>query len=181
MNIFVVDYDPIEAAKALVDKHVRKMILESAQMLSMAHRYLDGSETKVVVDEKTKRHWLLEDDRLEKLLYKVSVPHLNHPCTKWSREAKENYDWLAIHWVALMDEYKYRYGKNHACNKLYPDLLQPPQGLTNYWGSEPPLAMPDEYKTDSVIESYRNYYRQAKSHLHNWTKREAPEWLQKTK
>jgi hypothetical protein len=158
MNIFVVDYDPVKAAKSLADKHVVKMILESAQMLCTAHRMID-------------------EDVPEKF-YKVT--HKNHPCAKWVREAKENYNWLAVHWVALMDEYKYRYDKNHACLKLYPDLLQPPQGLTNYWGSEPPLAMPDEYKTDSVIQSYRNYYREGKAHLHKWTNRKAPEWLQET-
>jgi len=155
MNIFVVDYDPVKAAQDLADKHVVKMILESAQMLCTAHRMIDGD--------------------VPEHFYKVT--HKNHPCAKWVREAQENYNWLAIHWVALMDEYKYRYGKNHACNKLYPDLLKPPHGLTNFWGSKPPLAMPDEYKTDSVIESYRNYYKQAKSHLHNWSKRQAPEWI----
>lgn len=156
MNIFVVDYDPVEAAKALGDKHVVRMILESAQMLCTAHRMIDGD----VPDN----------------FYKIT--HKNHPCAKWVREAQENYIWLAIHWVALMEEYKQRYGKNHACLKLYPDLLFPPKGLTQFWGSEPPLAMPDEYKIGGPLESYRNYYKYGKAHLHKWTNREAPEWLQ---
>ena len=44
MNIFVLDRDPYKAAEMMCDKHVVKMILESAQMLSTAHRVLDGDE-----------------------------------------------------------------------------------------------------------------------------------------
>ena len=44
MNIFVVDEHPIAAANQMIDKHVVKMILESGQMLSTAHRVLDGEE-----------------------------------------------------------------------------------------------------------------------------------------
>ena len=131
------------------------MILESAQLLCTAHRLIDGD----VPDN----------------FYKAT--HKNHPCAKWVREAEENYTWLTIHWVALMEEYKHRFGKNHACLKLYPDLLKPPAGLKKFWGSEPPLAMPDEYKMDGPLASYRNYYKYGKSHLHKWTNREAPKWL----
>ena len=44
MNIFVLDKDPHIAAQMHCDKHVPKMIVESAQMLSTAHRLLDGEE-----------------------------------------------------------------------------------------------------------------------------------------
>ena len=44
MNIFYLDRDPVIAAQMMCDKHVVKMILESAQMLSTAHRVLDGDE-----------------------------------------------------------------------------------------------------------------------------------------
>ena len=42
MNIFYLDTDPVLAAQMQCDKHVVKMILESAQMLCTAHRVLDG-------------------------------------------------------------------------------------------------------------------------------------------
>jgi hypothetical protein len=42
MNIFILDLDPVISASMLCDKHVVKMIVESAQMLSTAHRILDG-------------------------------------------------------------------------------------------------------------------------------------------
>jgi len=44
MNIFYLDKDPIKAAEMSCDKHVCKMIIESAQMLSTAHRIIDGVE-----------------------------------------------------------------------------------------------------------------------------------------
>ena len=42
MNIFYLDKRPDDAAKMHCDKHCVKMILEYAQMLSTAHRVLDG-------------------------------------------------------------------------------------------------------------------------------------------
>ena len=50
MNIFVLDKDPREAARMLCDKHVPKMIVESGQMLSTAHRMLDGTQSNVQVN-----------------------------------------------------------------------------------------------------------------------------------
>ena len=44
MNIFYVDQDPVKAAQMMCDKHIIKMILESAQMLCSAKRKLDGIE-----------------------------------------------------------------------------------------------------------------------------------------
>ena len=38
MNIFYLHEDPVKAAKLQYNKHVVKMILESAQMLCTAHR-----------------------------------------------------------------------------------------------------------------------------------------------
>ena len=46
MNIFILDKDPVMAAQLQCDKHVVKMIVESAQMLSTAHRMLDGKVIK---------------------------------------------------------------------------------------------------------------------------------------
>ena len=46
MNIFILHEDPVVAAQMLCDRHVPKMIVESAQMLSTAHRLLDGIPEK---------------------------------------------------------------------------------------------------------------------------------------
>ena len=45
MNIFILDQDPIAAAVQQCDKHIVKMVLESAQMMSTAHRVLDGTQS----------------------------------------------------------------------------------------------------------------------------------------
>ena len=46
MNIFVLDRNPVIAAQMQCDKHIVKMIVESGQMLSTAHRMLDAEVTR---------------------------------------------------------------------------------------------------------------------------------------
>jgi hypothetical protein len=156
MNIFVVDSCPVKSAKSLGNKHVVKMILESAQLLSTAIR---------VVDPKSEYSGL----------YKKT--HYNHPSSVWARKSKQNFQWLHKHGTALLDEYLYRYFKYHKSSTVislagtYADLF-PDIGLTKF-----ALAMPDEYKVGDAIQSYRNYYRGAKKDLLVYTRREPPEWL----
>ena len=176
MNIFAVHSDPIVAAQSLVDKHVIKMILETAQLLSTAHRILDGTE--YIDKSKTGRNvrrWRLSDER-ENVLY--SATHINHPSAVWCRANFDNYNWLYKHFAALLNEYTYRYGKVHKCASMALTLRFTPLRIP--LGNLTPVtpAMPDEYKVpgDSVA-SYRNYYRGAKQRMHKWTKREVPEWI----
>lgn len=158
MNIFYVDESPMRSAMALGDRHVVKMILESAQLLSTAHRVLDG-------------------DGADPMLYKAT--HKNHPSAVWVRQSSANYQWLYRHFIELLQEYEWRYGKIHACAKLIPKLIVMPMNLPKVFTYTPmPQCMPDEYKVpgDSVT-AYRNYYKHGKAHLHKWTNREKPQWL----
>lgn len=177
MNIFYIDESPVQAARWMVDKHVVKMILESAQLLSTAHRVLDGMEVVVVnpdTNRKSKR-WILPDAR-EGKLYKAT--HMNHPSAIWCRESIQNYTWLSEHLYALLDEYTYRYDKRHACSSLAYDLQSPPLNLKKYDRTPMPSAMADEYKiSNDPLTNYRNYYKMGKSNLHKWTKRSQPEWI----
>jgi hypothetical protein len=185
MNIFYVDHNPITAAQALVDKHVVKMILESAQLLSTAHRYLDGVqdiEQKYVEGSippryrKVKR-WKLRDNR-EDILYQAT--HINHPSAVWCRESVENYNWLVEHFFALGSEYTHRYGKVHKCftTDLAYMLQSPPHSLKEYDWTEMPSAMAPEYKiSDDPLTNYRNYYKIGKSKMHKWKNRQPPEWI----
>ena len=84
MNIFAVDQDPKISAQQLCDKHVVKMILESAQMLCAV--YDNGTAP-----------------------YKRAF--YNHPCTIWARETEQNYEWLLNHAYAMCQEYTRRDGK----------------------------------------------------------------------
>mgnify|MGYP000022836428 CR=1 FL=1 len=183
MNIFAIDNDPKQAAEWLVDKHVVKMILETAQLLSTAHRVLDGKKVegkKMVAGSMPVRwrkftKWQLLDSR-ETVLY--SATHVNHPSAVWCRQNLHNYNWLYDHFVALLQEYTYRYGKVHKCAPMTLHLRFAPLhiGLGNLTPVTP--AMPDEYKVpNDHVESYRNYYRIAKERMHKWTKREKPAWI----
>lgn len=183
MNIFYLDGDPYNAAKQMVDRHVIKMILESAQLLSTAHRLLDGKEyVKVIYATKTSagrsaRRWLLPDIR-DTALY--AATHVNHPSSVWVRQCSENYVWLYQHFLGLLREYTYRYGKTHKCetNGLRHLLAWSPNNLPEGSFVAPPCAMPDIYKVaGDPIASYRKYYREGKSHLHKYTKRDMPDWL----
>jgi hypothetical protein len=177
VNIFFVDKDPINAANALVDKHVVKMIVESAQLLSTAHRVLDGIET--IGKSKTgrkKRIYTLPDAR-ENVMYLAT--HINHPSAVWCRQSVENYNWLVDHFFALMREYTNRYKKIHACyGELSYQLQSPPHKLKEWSWTEMPSAMDEQYIiSKDPLTNYRNYYRLGKVKLHKWTNRQPPEWI----
>ena len=140
MNIFYLHKDPVEAAKLQYNKHVVKMILESAQMLCTAHHEIMGDDANVP--------------------YKRA--HVNHPSTIWVRENAYNYMWLYKHMVALGDEYTKRYGKEHlTITKCFDPLFRLPPGIPipkPLTHTQPPQAMPDEYKDPCSIKAYWNYY-----------------------
>lgn len=153
MNRFILDGDPTVAAQHHCDKHVVKMILEEAQMLSTVHRRFGSS-----------------DDRL----YRST--HANHPCTLWAGVSTANYRWAYDLLVALCREYTYRYGKTHATERLLPLLAQAPHGIPE--GPLTPFAqaMPDEYRRDNAVDAYRAYYLGEKAGFAKWTARAAPNW-----
>ena len=152
MNIFAVDTDPKIAAQQLCDKHVVKMILESAQMLCSV--FPNG------------------DAPYRRAFY-------NHPCTKWARESAENYEWLLDHAYAMCQEYTRRYGKVHKsldaiswCGSNYHKLNIPRKGLSKF-----AQAMPEEYYYSCGVTAYRSYYNGEKAYFAKWSKRETPSWF----
>ena len=178
MNIFGLSESPVTAAQMMVDCHVVKMILETAQLLSTAHRVLDG---ELYIDKTSNgrniKRWRLSDSDMESALYKAT--HVNHPCAIWCRQSHNNYQWLFEHFEALCDEYTYRYGKVHKIQRegLLEELYTPPTHIPKGVGfTEPTPAMPEQFIVPSSISSYKNYYIGAKQHLANWKKREIPNW-----
>ena len=135
MNIFYLDKDPIAAAVVQYNKHVVKMILESAQMLCAAHHILGDP-----------------DD----VPYKLA--HKNHPCTIWVRENSLHYDWLYEHMMALGDEYTARYNKTHMSIDKCKHLNIHPRNIPHEIFEQPPQCMPDEYKDKCSVQAYWNYY-----------------------
>ena len=196
MNIFYLDRDVQLAAQYHCDKHVVKMILESAQLLSTAHRYLDG-EMQIrqrlvpgtLENPKYRKHksWVLQDAR-EHVLY--SATHINHPSAIWCRENIQNYNWLYQLFHELCHEYTYRYGKVHACAKLIDVLRSPPVNIKFGDFFAPTPAMPPELKIVAdnpqpgrkydVLKSYHNYYNVSKRSFASWqgkvNSRPTPAW-----
>jgi hypothetical protein len=175
MNIFYLHNDPRTCAEMHNDKHVVKMILEYAQLLSTAHRVLDGDIS--IGRSKTGRkqsRYVLRDTR-DDVLY--SATHINHPSAVWVRQSSANYDWLYVMWVELMDEYTYRYGKVHATERLKKDLSRLPYKIPKGEFTPPTPAMPDEYKVSDVVESYHKYYIGSKRVMSRWTDRPMPKWF----
>ena len=158
MNIFYLDRSPMVAAEMHCNKHVVKMVLETAQMLSTAHRVIDGDEYA---------------DRMG--LYKMA--HKNHPSTIWTRTSTENYMWLNRLFGALCREYTYRYEKHHASERLLGPLALVPNGMTYSGFTDPPQCMPDYCKGEDTVLAYQNYYILEKSRFAKWKKRPTPEWF----
>jgi hypothetical protein len=176
MNIFYIDKNAIKAAEYMVDRHVVKMILETCQILSTAHRMLDGTPTPATTKSGRKTiRYVLPDDR-DTTLYQAT--HINHPSCVWARKSTENYKWLHEHLMALLNEYTFRYGKVHNCLPIAIRLYTPPNNLPVGIFTDPTPAMDNKYIVHgSSLKSYRNYYSLGKTHLHKWTKRSAPDWM----
>ena len=186
MNIFYLSRNPKECAEMHNDKHVVKMILESAQLLSTAHRILDGVQVDgVSASGRKKTVWKLSDYRDTNL---YSATHINHPSAVWVRLDARNYIWLHNLLQELCSEYTYRYGKVHKCQEtgLVAMLGIVPKRLmmtfrTDIPCQDPPCAMPDDCKVPGdAIQSYRNYYNKYKTHLATWNgkvnSRTTPTW-----
>jgi hypothetical protein len=155
MNIFFLDWDVNKCAKDHCDKHVVKMILEYGQLLCGAHHMTDQVNDQVP--------------------YKLS--HKNHPCSIWVRESLSNYLYLCELGLALCKEYTFRYGKRHKTQDVIEWCVTNKVKICDKGFTEPPKAMPDEYKVKDVVESYRNYYRKDKVRFANWKSGYKPEWL----
>ncbi|MFP4116880.1 MAG: hypothetical protein ACLFTY_02575 [Candidatus Aenigmatarchaeota archaeon] len=154
MNIFVLDLDPEKCARFHTDRHVNKMLIESAQMLSTAH-HVSGSEAP----------------------YKKT--HVNHPCNLWTRESIENYDWLLSLAENLLGEYNHRYGnKVHETARVLQWLQKNKPDLPSLGVTDRPMAMPDNYARENVVESYRRYYVNEKTDGATWTDRPKPHFVE---
>ena len=148
MNIFYLSNCPKQAAKYQYNKHVVKMILESAQLLCTAHHELQSD---------------------------VDVPykptHKNHPSAIWARRSSAHYKWLYEHMLALGAEYKKRYNKDHLTILKCRDILNiVPGDLINNEFEQPPQCMPDEYKAGDAVDGYWNYYINEKANCCNTNK-----------
>ena len=157
MNIFFLDANPALAAQMQHDKHVVKMVLETAQILSTVQAH-HGAATAP--------------------LYKAT--HAGHPCVKWAAESTHNYDWLVAHGLALAAEYTYRYGKVHKSAAVILRCVDHPYRLPVLGPTPPAQAMPDEFKRPhNAVQAYQAYYLGRKVEQSRWTRRPVPAFVTK--
>ena len=150
MNIFVLHHNPTIAAQMQCDKHVVKMILETAQMLcTVAHEHSFNAPYKAT--------------------------HKKHPCTLWAAQSKENWNWLIKHGLGLCAEYTKRYGRVHKSQQHIEWCQTLPIELTDTGLTQFAQAMPIEYKNPCAVTAYRAYYHGEKAKFATW-KTEAPHW-----
>lgn len=155
MNIFVLDPSPIKSARMQCDKHVVKMVLETAQILS------------TVCDMKG----LGNPDSLYRPTHKA------HPCVKWAAECDSNAHWLLQHGAALLLEYRFRYDRRHKSTAVFKHLAAslPPADPSKR--TPHVQCMPDQYRCESAVEAYRSYYIGEKHSFAEWNRgRPPPRW-----
>lgn len=157
MNIFILDTDYRKAAQYHNDKHVVKMILESAQLLCNVH-HVNGNPQRLTAP------------------YKAT--HLNHPCSIWARESQMNYVWLVKFALELCKEYTHRYYKIHATQKIIEWCARHYPHFDKMNRTPHPICVPKEclVGTDPVL-SYRRYYMVHKKDFCKWRNREIPYWF----
>lgn len=147
MNIFHLDKNPEICASYHCDKHVVKMILETAQMLCTAYQRHFGNNEK---------------------LYKPAYP--KHPMTLWVGNSKENFLWSLDLLKYLLDQYTLRYKKIHSSDRIYKLLTS--LDITDFVSigfTNPPLCMPDIYKSNDYVSSYKKYYINEKKRFAKYT------------
>lgn len=161
MNIFVTDASAKICALSHCDRHLVKMIVETAQMLATAH-------------------WILDNKIVE---YKPT--HWGHPCSVWIRESSENYQWSVNLLSELCSEYTVRYKKRHKTEGVLPALSKAPGNIPIGPATNWAQAMPEEFMSRDSIESYRDYlvwkYKEWMSREKVikvcWTSRGVPSWV----
>lgn len=151
MNIFVLDSDPQVAASYLCNKHVVKMVTETAQLLSTC--YPRG-------------------------VIRYKHTHVNHPCAAWARASLANFRWLLAHGLWIAEEYAVRYGRDHASAEVIESCLGqdpaiPDVGLTPFARA---IKEPWKAQTSSlpIVEAYRAYYVGDKARFARWAPHARP-------
>ena len=162
MNIFVLHRSPRLSAQYHCDKHVVKMILETAQLLYSAI-------------------WVTNPSQIPDHAYKLS--HKNHTCALWVRQSIQNYTWTCSLGLWLCKEYTFRYGKIHKTQSHLEWLSTNPPSIPDIGLTAFVLAMPNEYKDIDPIIAYRTFYRESKykeRDIVSYKKRKWPEFLNTT-
>lgn len=158
MNIFFIDKDPIKAAASLCDKHVVRLITEAGILLCGVHHRLKFKYPDVRPPY-------------------LTGPIINGELVNWLYSSLSNYNWCVKYGLEISKQYTKRYGKIHKsqaviewCKDHQPDISD--IGITKM-----PQIMPDIYKSDDTINSYRQYYIKEKKRFAKWKLGNIPQWF----
>ncbi len=161
MNIFAIEskensdeIDWVKSAKSQDNYRVVKMILECCQILS------------TVLNEQG-----------VKAPYRSFNP--KHPSCLWAAESAANFVDLVKHCEAMIEEYEDRFNKNHKCKQVLEKIVAL-YDADRFPTVEPTplrMAMPDSFKSDSIVESYRRFY--ASKPRVRYPESKVPSWFAK--
>lgn len=164
MNVFLVSRHPEICAQSLDDKRVRKMVLETTQLICT----------------------VLNKTYHERVTPYESVHH-NHPITLWAEGLPSSLPWLYALGVAYGEEVIYRDGRKHASHLVLEGLTFKWPWLTRYR----PLSIDQFYNCARhkgkgldfthlpIRKAYREYLnaRWPTDKLKPvWTRRDPPSW-----
>jgi len=157
MNVFWLDHDPEQSARWHADKHVTKMCVEYAQVLSTA-AHIGG---------------FYDESRMYE-----PIPNNNKKLHEWAAESADNFVRLLKMAKELGQEFERRYGKSHASYNDVISRIDASDVRIDWTGfTTPPLSMPDYCITDGdYVDSYRSYYNHGKDWEMCWTGRDVPPW-----
>ena len=158
MNIFILDLNHADNVKMYCDQHLRKMLIETAQLLSSAYYFTNQEH-----------------------LAQYKLTHANHPSAKWCRESINNWSYLQILGVCMSVEYKNRFDKSHKSGEIIENMLAP--NIKCEAETLPPIVVPDSLRCGDIVKSYRRLYRYkymdwlGKKHSMKWTNRQIPDFM----
>ena len=161
MNIFAIEGDVEtgeidwrESARSQDNYRLVKMILESCQILS------------TVLNEQG-----------------IDAPDRSfnpkHPSCLWAAESSSNFLDLTVHCAFMLDEYTLRFGKTHKCRQVLVKILDlyDPSKFPTDESTPLRLAMPEEFRSDNPVVSYRKFY--ASKPRVRYPKDKVPSWFEK--
>lgn len=141
MNIFVTDESPAECARALDNRRLNKMMLETVQLFGYAMNNLKIDPS----------FYPVKNDGTP---FKCTGSHTKHPCTLWLQESQGNAFWLHSHLAAMTLEYEFRTGKDCSYKRHLEQIARAIPLWPN--GSRTPFANCSMHKeVGDTILSYR--------------------------
>jgi len=181
MNIFILDLNPQTCAEYHCNKHLVKMITEHNQILGSTAYTARGIHRKkdITLQFSTATFKGFPRKHADGAEHPYGIGYVHHPCTKWSTESAENYNWLCKLNLEMCKEYTLRYKKIHAGQAITEWYVNNMPTLPSIGITKHAQAMPVACKNPDVVKAYREYYSKHKSSIAKWPDDRVPTWWPK--